>query len=1337
MAGAEAAVHKVNIDKPQIPQRLLKGSKFLKWPKSDGDDSVAVPVTLRVDPKGYVLYWHEPNKDTECLEISSIRDTRFGKYAREPKQEKLDRMISGDPQLGKMVSDPTIPLNERCFTIVYGVKLVELNFLNFISVDKNPLEVVKEWADFLLKLAYHPTTRHISVETSIEKAFTKLKLETNQFGEIPVKKLYKMLGGRKRVESVLNSVGLITSKKNSTIDPEEFQLSRFKKLLQLCCLRTEMDSVFAELGFGAKRMYITKQKMKDFVNTVQRDPKLNEILYPFTTDDQAGDYIQEYEPNIMFSQRGQLTPEGFDAYLQSDDNNIVGIEKYAEHQDMTLPLSHYFINSSHNTYLTGTQYRSKSSAEMYRQVLLTGCRCVELDCWDGDDEPIINHGFTLCTPVLFRDVVEAINESAFKTSPYPVILSFENHVDNPQQQAKMAQYCRDIFKEKLLIDPLDEFPIESNKILPPPKDLLYKIIVKNKKQRPKKGASTVTKSSTEETSKATVDTFLESESNRSKSGSIQSETALLSKAQSLHQNSTAGNGKRTNTQLANNKKSTSPVLPSTNGSNGVNLTSDIIGSTDFTDCEKVAEKLENMSLKISTSSPAYLACPNTDTTKEEPTSRKNSTEESSDSTKKTEASLTNGDDKLQNDEDSPDSNDTETLKEAKDEDDDDEDDEDEGSITNLDYKENAEDCGTALKESKAYGAMSSLVNYIQPVRFKSFEISERRSRSYEISSFTETAALRLLTFYPLEFVRYNRRQTSRIYPKGARMDSSNYMPQVFWNAGCQFVALNFQMLDLPMQVNFGLFEFNGGTGYMLKPELMRKKDRMFDPFSQSIDGIVATTLTIRVISGQFLSSSRLSTFVEVEMYGLPKDTYRKQRTKTIEHNSINPCYNSNGFTFTKIILPELAILRIAVLDNGGNMIGQRFLRVEGLRPGYRYITLRNEGNQPLTMPSLFVHLQVDDYVPDIHKSLADALANPITYLRDQEIEEKQRQERRKAMKVLLDEREKEMFDPSHIPAGYGTIPKKHPKPKTKQEQKKSESSLSTARPVHRSSSSVSNSEKIDNNQLVGKFVPQTVNDLKLKTMYEKLENEQKKRVEKFKKRQLQVFTACYNQMFSTPRRSSVLPVLRSPFSRRPSIADVSIDTNPALPDEAKKSELIKLLKDHYLEEKNYRFEKLPQFIQKFAELIKRHQKHELEKLQDIAQKEQDAVQKQKDADKETKIKNIPSNLSKEEVEEKRKDITDRHIQDCVAIRRTLAKKQGERLEKVHTTQVEILESLEEEEKLMKQKIDKEYKEKVANASDEYERLRSEINSRRQGSGSTVSTSSTLQDEPLRRRKQTI
>ena len=59
---------------------------------------------------------------------------------------------------------------------------------------------------------------------------------------------------------------------------------------------------------------------------------------------------------------------------------------------------------------------------------------------------------------------------------------------------------------------------------------------------------------------------------------------------------------------------------------------------------------------------------------------------------------------------------------------------------------------------------------------------------------------------------YNKRQMSRIYPKGGRYDSSNYMPQIFWTAGCQMVALNFQTPDIGMQLNQGKFEYNGSCG---------------------------------------------------------------------------------------------------------------------------------------------------------------------------------------------------------------------------------------------------------------------------------------------------------------------------------------------------------------------------------------------------------------------------------------------------------------------------------------------------------------------------------------------
>ena len=74
----------------------------------------------------------------------------------------------------------------------------------------------------------------------------------------------------------------------------------------------------------------------------------------------------------------------FEAYLWSTENDIFDPAKERfDTNGLHRPLSEYWINSSHNTYLTGDQIKSKSSVEMYMNVLHRGCRCLELDCFDG------------------------------------------------------------------------------------------------------------------------------------------------------------------------------------------------------------------------------------------------------------------------------------------------------------------------------------------------------------------------------------------------------------------------------------------------------------------------------------------------------------------------------------------------------------------------------------------------------------------------------------------------------------------------------------------------------------------------------------------------------------------------------------------------------------------------------------------------------------------------------------------------------------------------------------------------------------------------------------------
>ncbi|CAN8009691.1 unnamed protein product, partial [Ixodes pacificus] len=741
------------------------------------------------------------------------------------------------------------PLEEKTLTVVYGPDLVNVSVINFCC---NSRETAQLWTDELLRMAYNLLSLNAPASRFLEKAHTKLLLTTDREGRLPVKGVLRMFAqhrdDRRRVERALDAVGLAAGK-NDTLAPDRLCFDVFLRFYRQLVGRQEVDAIFERLCGGAKKKAMTVDQLVDFLNKEQRDPRLNEILYPYANPARAKDIIAQYEPNKSYVAKGLFSVEGFLRYLMSADNPIVSPEKFDLSLDMDQPLNHYFINSSHNTYLTGHQLTGKSSVEMYRQCLLAGCRCIELDCWTGrnsDEEPIITHGYTVVTEVLLREVIEAIAESAFKTSDFPVVLSFENHC-SPKQQAKMANYCRKLFGDMLVTEPMLSHPLRPGQPLPSPQQLLRKIIIKNKKKhhaRPHKPLA---------------------------SPSVAAAAAAAA-----------------------------AVAP---GAGGEDDASPGEGPDDLNGDAKGSEADDW----------------DTDSGTEEEEAPERSAEDQNE--------------------------------------------------------------GTAAKESEAVAEMSALVNYIQPVRFHSFEHAEKRDRSYEISSFVETQATNLLKEHPVEFVNYNKRQLSRIYPSGTRVSSSNYMPQVFWNAGCQLIALNFQTLDLGMQLNLGIFEFNGRSGYLLKPDFMRRADRKFDPFTEStVDGIIAGTVSIRIISGQFLTDKHVGTYVEVDMYGLPADTVRRRfRTRTVPANGINPVYDEEPFIFKKVVLPDLAVLRISVCDDSGKLLGHRILPVVGLRPGYRHISLRNESGQPLLLQTLFVHVTVKDYVPDGLSELADALANPIKY----------------------------------------------------------------------------------------------------------------------------------------------------------------------------------------------------------------------------------------------------------------------------------------------------------------------------------------------------------------------
>ncbi|XP_072524966.1 1-phosphatidylinositol 4,5-bisphosphate phosphodiesterase delta-1b isoform X2 [Salminus brasiliensis] len=245
------------------------------------------------------------------------------------------------------------------------------------------------------------------------------------------------------------------------------EIMEIKHFYEILTQREEIDVIYGE--YAKTDGVMSAANLLEFLVKEQREQV--DLSY-------AGRLIEKYEVDEAAKAKQLMTKDGFLMYLRQPEGLIMNPANKSLYQDMKQPLNHYFISSSHNTYLLEDQLRGPSSTEAYVRALMKSCRCVELDIWDGSDgEPVIYHGYTLTSKILFKDVIKAIKEYAFKTSEYPVILSLENHC-SVEQQKLMAQYMTSILGSALLTKPLGEnMPTK----FPSPEELKGRFLIKGKR----------------------------------------------------------------------------------------------------------------------------------------------------------------------------------------------------------------------------------------------------------------------------------------------------------------------------------------------------------------------------------------------------------------------------------------------------------------------------------------------------------------------------------------------------------------------------------------------------------------------------------------------------------------------------------------------------------------------------------------------------------------------------------------------------------------------------------------------------------------------------------------
>ena len=187
-----------------------------------------------------------------------------------------------------------------------------------------------------------PNTGSVPIELTLSPATSVMSEHSLQSSHPTIEKNNKLLG-------------ILT--RNSTFDKNEdtYQKARIFDAIAAASIVANSSGIDT-----LKTLLLTATDFQAFIMTYQCESVALDYVKAL---------IRRHEPNPAIRKKNCLSFEGFAKYLMDKNNYAYAPETFRiDESVMNEPLSHYYMASSHNTYLTGHQLKGESSVELYSQV---------------------------------------------------------------------------------------------------------------------------------------------------------------------------------------------------------------------------------------------------------------------------------------------------------------------------------------------------------------------------------------------------------------------------------------------------------------------------------------------------------------------------------------------------------------------------------------------------------------------------------------------------------------------------------------------------------------------------------------------------------------------------------------------------------------------------------------------------------------------------------------------------------------------------------------------------------------------------------------------------------